>query len=315
MRIQGRSHKSRARKAKEKLRELLSYIQDEGWVDCASCGRKDFVSREKVKEQGKKALECYNCGKFLFSKFREPVCLNPQCQSKDHLVSCDKDGDIVCSLCGWVCLNGLSDSDNPSFFETTSYRGYIRLNHVNERIAETTLRGPKIAPSHLQRIKNYTDRYAGPEHVIRGGRKYFTAVGNKLKFKHKKYGERWVFLRVYLGWEFHYEPLPEYIAQNIRQRFYWIEMAHNVVCKPKKHMINLNYVILHCLHFEGTEVYKKWGVYYADVKGNVDKLNKRWTKYINYINSIRFSDRFVLPFEWPLHQFSSIDILLLSFYN
>ena len=315
MRIQGRSQKSRLRKNKQKFRELLDLIPRDGWIECQFCGFRDHLRKEQCNgEQWK----CFKCNRNLFSKFREPQCLNPNCNADySYLITCERDGDVVCSLCGFVSnSSNLISNSVIDLFVTTTYRGYLRRNHLNERLAETTLKGPKIETEHFRRIRKYCEKTATIRNIIRGGRRYFTNVGKRLGYANKKYGERWVSIRFTLGWEIGYEPLPQNIADNIRGRFVWLENAHNDLKGTKKHMINLNYLILQCLWMEdkGGEVFEKWGKYYADVKGEITKLNEEWKSYIKYINNIKLSNRIQNPYQWPLHVFSFKEIWNLNVY-
>lgn len=315
MRIQGRSKKSRLKKNKQRIKELITFIPENGWVDCRFCGSKDYLRKEECNGE---PWNCNHCGRNLFSKFIEPQCLNPLCCADyTYLITCDRDGDVVCSLCGFVSnSSNLVSNSIIDLFVTTSYRGYLRRNHLNERLAETTLKGPKIEESHFRRIRKYCEKTATIRNVLRGGRRYFTNVGKRLGFGNKKYGERWVSIRYTLGWEIGYEPLPIQIAENIRGRFTWLENAHNDLKGTKKHMINLNYLILQCLWMEdkGGIIFETWGRYYADVKGEINKLNEEWKSYIDYINNIKFSQRFQIPFLWPLHIFSFKEIWNLNVY-
>lgn len=181
-------------------------------------------------------------------------CPNPACGCYLHTVA-TRDGDTVCSICGWVCTSGnvaLSFSDGQRAHR--AYWGYNPLFHLNERIANLNCTDPHLPDDlfGLVRVEHACGDYPADAalwygHVGQILRSIIVPhyISEKYRGKRytcspltdmcKKFHERWITLRYRLT-GFRPKPLESPIVRGMQQRLVafiapWNKLRHSKHCK------------------------------------------------------------------------------------
>lgn len=207
---------------------------------------------------------------------------------------------LVCMECGLV-LDSVSEMDN---YEKARSKPYFAIHHFSERLAAFNMTGPVIKDvKFLDRLKEVIQRNeaTNPGEKLKGGPAFYSKMIKKVKglFKHdyskKKYHERFVFIRDYLGIEKHPTP-PDSLLYRLRLRYEVCYRAFRAYqqnerfvgkfVKKRHNIININYLICQFLAQEKQTKYIKYFSFIKGYKTNKRDLERYWKLMKQYVSNI-----------------------------
>ena len=240
-------------------------------------------------------------------------CVNPLVVSDNH------EGTFVCTSCGAVSDDrfiAISYSDNygkkpkkdTSVGPSISPRPYFSYNYGMEKIAQLSNRDPRIWKLEWRKIEKKCQELSDEE-FTRLGPRTVSRLCKELGLSHRKYGERWIQVRVMLGLE--YDPLdyradfscseacfrksveignwysmPYWLVVNLKQRLILIDECHQKYFSDKS-LFNLNYILLQCIRLELDGLFEHWNSYIKVTKSE-NKLrdyNSKWKLWTDHLKS------------------------------
>ena len=202
---------------------------------------------------------------------------------------------------------------------------YQPIHYANERIAQWTGTGPKITDRFLlDRIREYYEKSEDPQKMFWGQNKFAKLIKQidqdySVNYSSKKFHERWVWLRDYLG----IESLPnvdDELIERLQLRYIIVHRAFMDLVgrrpfvfrgyfKIRRSIISVNYVLLNLLKQEGYEEHYK---YFAEIKGfksNMMEIIGYWM-LIKKIISAEYKNRFYLKEAHYILDWKTPDITL-----
>lgn len=205
--------------------------------------------------------------------------------------------EVICSQCGLVVycsrIYYSSPWDQGQRYQKTSVP-YQTVNYARERLGQLSNHDPWVWDDEFEKIKDVVGGLPLQKR-LRLGKIGFGKICRDIGLGHRKYGERWIQLRIRLGLPMPgYFNLPAEWVDNLSDR---IDLLHSCY---KKHFANreiegvifrtnvicLNYVFIQCLRMENKWVGSlKRYIYISYDRKKLKKYNAQWELIVEKLSS------------------------------
>jgi len=216
------------------------------------------------------------------------------CKSSD-LIYCSHESETVCTNCGLV--QDIIYQDEISFQSTISSKKYNRIVHFRERTAAWENSGPIIPDEDFELIEDYYwSLKETNKHLL--GRNLLSQICEKVGLGQKKYGERWIHVRIRLGLQDDWTCPDVNLIKEMHIRFYLINMAFQYcihisstssgipIYAKRRNIIPLNYVILQLLRIISEEEFLHWKRYFMIINfKTLSCYNYYWKEMIEWLKT------------------------------
>jgi hypothetical protein len=218
-----------------------------------------------------------------------------------------KTRDRVCIECGLIAPNG-DDAvvGIPGYHDRVRCsKPYSNAVYFGEKLAQFNDHDPLIYEDEMDLIKRkLVEEAENGQDVQHFGKRRISAVCKSVGLGHKKYGERFIQIRIRCGLELNFQPMPVSLRRSLKERAKIYEHCWNTHFKNKKEKkssINLNYLIAQFIRLEDdinktnywTETWSKY-IHVTDDKKKLNTYNQKWKTIVQYLQ------RFYKSFEDPI---------------
>lgn len=251
------------------------------------------------------------------------LCFIPRCKncSNSRLIIDNHSSELICVECGMVVMYNDNESENLKYMIKNNKKTYERIVHYQQRIAQLTLKDPKVPDLLIYNINKFMEFHNLPYWSL--NKKLLSHISKICGYK-RNFSSNILQIKQKLGYIYDLPELPSNILYRMKCRFLtislildkeWNQIFHeesNKTKRKRKNILNLNYILLQLFQLEIPEYIKYYGIYLPQLKSTKQPMynNKYWykimTKCKEYCTKEGFRTKIIeqygfdiCDYEWP----------------